>query len=416
MDKRTLNHPPRTRFGLVLLPLAIAIAGGCGHPDSNRTPDADAGDAAVDRLDAREDAGEPAREDAGEEGTAEAVEEESRGEEPAEEAAAEEQVEEVAEQEAVNEVEPEPLDVVEEKEEGAEIVAEPDAADMAEEEGPFLTPGFVLVPAGSFTMGSPAGEPGRAPDETQHFVTLTVRFEMMAREVTQGEFQARVGRNPSSFPSCGASCPVEQVSWHEALDYANLFSAFAGKAQCFDCTGSTTAGVSCSLKTAYARPQDCPGFRLPTEAEWEHAARATTTTAFSSGPVTASGCSPDANLVLIGWYCNNCGVGYAGCYDLSGAGGSACSGPHPVGGKQANLWGLFDMSGNVFEWVWDWYRSDYELLPGTDPVNMVPGSISCLRGGGWIGHVHYCRSADRGYAASDVRSNHIGFRLVRSLP
>jgi len=190
-----------------------------------------------------------------------------------------------------------------------------------------------------------------------------------------------------------------------------------GKAQCFDCTGSTTAGVTCSLKTAYSRPQDCPGFRLPTEAEWEYAARATSTTAFYNGAITRTGRSPiDPNLDLIGWYGGNSTATYAGAHDCTGyfPGATTC-GPQPRGGKQPNAWNLFDMSGNVMEWVWDWYRSDYEALPGTDPVNMVviPGSV--FRGGSWNTYADNCRSANRGSYASGTQSDYIGFRLVRSI-
>jgi len=319
--------------------------------------------------------------------------------ETAVEAEPEPEVEVEPETELEVEREPDSLDVVEE-EERVEIVVEPDAVDMGEEEVPSLTPGFVFIPAGSFSMGSPIGEPGQSTNEAQHTVTLTVSFEMMAREVTQGDFLARVGRNPSYFPSCGATCPVEQVSWHEALDYANLFSAYMGKAQCFDCTGSGTAGVTCSLKTAYARPQDCPGYRLPTEAEWEYAARATTTSAYHDGGASDSGhlhCETPFHLTDIAWYCGN-----------------ASSTTHAVGGKTANPWGLFDMSGNVWEWVWDWHRADYEALSATDPVNMTAGSNRVVRGGSWYYYAHYCRSAYRSNNSPGIRSGALGLRLARS--
>jgi len=272
----------------------------------------------------------------------------------------------------------------------------PEITDMAEEEGSSLTPGFVFVPAGTFTMGSPTGELGRDTDETQHAVMLTIAFEMMAREVTQGEFQALMGRNPSNASSCGSDCPVEMVNWHEALDYANALSASRGKTPCFDCTGSGTTGVACSLKTVYAKPQGCPGFRLPTEAEWEYAARARTTGAFYSGGITVADCSYDANLDAIGWYCGN-----------------AFSTTHPVGLKAANPWGLFDMSGNVYEWVWDWHGA----YPGavTDYAGPATGSNHVFRGGSICSVSEFARSASRADYYPTYRGRCLGFRLVRSL-
>jgi formylglycine-generating enzyme required for sulfatase activity len=446
---------------LALLLCVGAVEGGCDLFFSDFRFVEDAGDASDDGLDARDsgaddgakedgddtDFADPAQDDAfGDEGAV--VEEEDRAEPPVEGEEAAEPVEEAVEivpdetapepepegeaepveeiveavadepapePEVEPEAEPDVFDVVEE-EERLEVVVEPDAVDMVEEEGPGLTAGFVFIPAGGFTMGSPVGEPGRYTDETQHSVTLTISFEMMAREVTQSEFQARIGRTPSYFPGCGASCPVEWVNWHEALDYANLFSAANGKAQCFDCTGSTTTSVTCTLKTAYTRPQDCPGYRLPTEAEWEYAARAGSTTAFYNGGITNTGRSPlDPNLDLIGWYGGNSSVTYTGGYNCSGwfTGATTC-GTQPVGGKTANGWGLFDISGNVWEWVWDWYRSDYQLLTGTDPVNMVAGSYRVLRGGSWYDSASGCRSAGRSHGSPGVRGDLIGFRLARS--
>lgn len=253
-------------------------------------------------------------------------------------------------------------------------------------DGPREIPvGFVPIPAGSFVMGSPPGEPGRSNDEVQHEVTLTIPFAMMAHEMTQGEFQALMGYNPSSFTACGPTCPVERVNWHEALAAANAMSRRDGLPECFDCTG-IAPDFSCDLKARYSRPQDCGGYRLPTEAEWEYAARAGTTTAFYNGPITVpDSCDPlDEGLDRIGWYCRN-------------AEGTT----HPVGLKEPNAWGLFDMSGNVWEWVWDGYG-----LSKDDNKTVRGGSVN------WNGSS--CRSAMRGHVAMSLRYVDLGLRPVKS--
>jgi formylglycine-generating enzyme required for sulfatase activity len=258
---------------------------------------------------------------------------------------------------------------------------------------------IVVAPSTTFTMGSPAGEPGRNMDETQHDVSLTIDFELMTHEVSQADFAKLMGYNPSFYSSCGGDCPVETVTWHEALVYANQMSAQQGLGQCFDCTG-TAPDFTCALKASYAKPQDCPGYRLPTESEWEYAIRAGTTTAFFSGPITAQPswvtCESDPNLVPIGWYCGN----------SSGI-------THPAAGKQPNAWGFYDLSGNVYEWVWDRYGA----YPGTvvDPSGAQTAVNRVMRGGGVNYTAPTCRSASRGSYPPGHRYDSVGLRLARSI-
>lgn len=228
---------------------------------------------------------------------------------------------------------------------------------------------FKRIPAGTFTMGSPATEPGRSSNETQHQVTLTQDFYMMTTEVTQGQWQAVMGSNPSYHVNCGSNCPVEMVSWDDIQTFITAMNA-------------SEEGT----------------YRLPTEAEWEYAARAGSTTAFSNGAliVDPNSCELDPNLDLMGWYCGN--SNYA---------------PHPVAQKKSNRWGIFDMHGNVWEFVNDWY-GDYPMSSVTDPVGLSVGSRRVIRGGGYDDIVSRSRSAYRFKYPPYLQSGGISFRLVFS--
>ena len=256
--------------------------------------------------------------------------------------------------------------------------------------------GFVMVPAGEFLMGSPSSEAGRGSDEgAQRTVRITRAFFLKATEVTQGEWEALMGSNPSSFSSCGDDCPVESVSWWESVEYCNALSRSEGLPECYEVSGSTV-----TVKAAGGNPLECEGYRLPTEAEWEYAYRAGTATAFYNGGITYTGwvCGSDPNLDEIAWYCGNSG-------DTT----------HSVGAKEPNAWGLYDMAGNVWEWAWDRY-GEYESRPNpdTDPVGPGEGSYRVYRGGSWNRNARYCRAASRNMYDPGYRFRYLGLRPARS--
>jgi len=272
---------------------------------------------------------------------------------------------------------------------------------------------WVVISPGKFQMGSPLSEPCRLTNEMQHQVTLTNSFEIMNTEVTQGQFSSLMGYNPSFFPSCGGICPVEQVSWHDAVAYCNALSTKAGLMACYTCSGSG-ASLSCQETTATQGKgiYNCKGYRLPTEAEWEYAYRAGTTTAFYNGGITSCS-SADSNANSIAWYRFNSKVTYPGCKNLMSVGGNKCSGTHPVGKKTANAWGLYDMAGNVFEWCHD-RGGSYPSASVTDPVG-TSGVSRVLRGGSWYTSPNPLRAAIRGDGKPTLKSSYFGFRCSRTI-
>jgi formylglycine-generating enzyme required for sulfatase activity len=231
---------------------------------------------------------------------------------------------------------------------------------------------MVLIPAGTFTMGSPITEENRLSNETQHQVTISKAFYLGKHEVTQAEWVAVMGNNPSD--SQGANLPVELVNWYDVVEYCNRLSEQEGFTPAYTISGTNVTWN----RTAN-------GYRLPTEAEWEYACRAGTTTPYSS----------ESSIDSVGWYSLNSGLII-----------------HEVGTKPANAWGFYDMHGNVEEWCWDWY-GDYGTVAQTDPMGVSSGSNRVLRGGSSGSNGQYLRSAWRGDNAPSNRSNGIGFRLLR---
>ncbi|GAB6095549.1 formylglycine-generating enzyme family protein [Desulfatiferula olefinivorans] len=246
---------------------------------------------------------------------------------------------------------------------------------------------FTRIPAGSFIMGSPDSEPGRKWDETRHQVMLTRSFFMSTTEVTQGQWIAVMGDNPSFFQECGLDCPVETVSFDQCLAFI----------------------------AALNRMEKTETYRLPTEAEWEYACRAGSVDAFNLGPITAGRCDLDPILDQAGWYCGNSGVRKPVIHKLE---------PHGVGRKKPNAWGLYDMHGNVHEWVMDACKprgllrtgvvnDTYDRRTVTDPLS-VSGPNRIFRGGAWNSATRHCRSANRGSFKPSAKRSYIGFRVVRS--
>ena len=227
---------------------------------------------------------------------------------------------------------------------------------------------FRWCPPGTFMMGSPESESRRYDDETQHQVMLTRGFWMLETEVTQGMWESVMGNNPSYFK--GIKLPVETVSWNDCQEFI------------------------ATLNTLKIAPSGYR-FSLPTEAQWEYACRAGTTTVFHFGSVLNGDQA-------------NCDGNYP--YGTKTK-GKFLQKTSDVGSYPANDWGLYDMHGNVWEWCSDWYDG-YPSGDVTDPVGPSTGSLRVVRGGCWCDLAWHCRSADRNRDVPSYRSFNIGLRLA----
>jgi formylglycine-generating enzyme required for sulfatase activity len=243
--------------------------------------------------------------------------------------------------------------------------------------------GLIRTEGGTFTMGSPVGEPRRSGSELQRQVTVSP-FYIGKYEVTQAEYEKIMGTNPSHFR--GANLPVERVTWFNAITYCNRLSEREGLSPAYTVNGQNVSWN-----------RDANGYRLPTEAEWEYACRAGTTTAFFTGSnITTSQANYDGNRP----YNNN-------------ASGTFRERTSPVGSFEPNAFGLYDMHGNVGEWCWDWH-GEYARGEQTNPIGAASGPYRVFRGGGWNHAGDFLRSARRGGLAPANRGEYLGFRVVRN--
>jgi len=230
---------------------------------------------------------------------------------------------------------------------------------------------LVLIPKGTFVMGSPESEEGRQKDETQHEVTISKDYYLGVTEVTQGQYQKVMGKNPSYFKkriireSDSSMYPVEAVSWEDAVEFCKKLSEL---------------------------PKEKAGrvYRLPTEAEWEYACRSGSKSAYSFGESSKS-------LGDYAWFDEN-----------------SRHQTHPVGQKKPNAWGLYDMHGNVIEWCSDYWYGEYPKGAVSDPSGPRGGSYRVIRGGSGNYTAAFCRSAVRSGLVPSFRDSGLGFRVALS--
>ncbi len=234
---------------------------------------------------------------------------------------------------------------------------------------------YMSIESGAFTMGD-IQDLGESDEHPTHRVNVSA-FEIGVFEVTQKQYTAVIGSNPSKNYGVEEEYPVYYVSWYDAVKFCNILSDEAGLGRCYD-------------ENTWECDFSQNGFRLPTEAEWEYACRAESETAYNIG-------NEESDLEQAGWYKSN-----------------SRDSMRTVGRRQANAWGLHDMHGNVWEWCNDWYNDwYYKTSPKNDPTGEITGHYRVKRGGDYSVEAELCRSANREHDEPEDRHRFLGVRLVR---
>ena len=263
---------------------------------------------------------------------------------------------------------------------------------------------MTYIPRGSFDMGSPPGEVAHEDEELLHEVTLGRDFAIATSEITKGQYAEATGSK--SFSGCGEDCPVGDLTWHQAAEFTNLMSDCESRPRCYVCEGSD-ASLECVPVDDF---QDCEGYRLPTEAEWEYAARAGSSGSYQNGAdiddAYADTCdehlelSDGSELDDLGWFFGNSG-----------------DEPHPVGEREPNDWGLLDVHGNIEEWTNDWYDPEaYSHHDEVDPFGPLSGETKVVRGGSYRSCGSTLRLAKRSPAYPSRPDAFMGLRILRIIP
>jgi formylglycine-generating enzyme required for sulfatase activity len=307
-----------------------------------------------------------------------------------------------------------------------------DGAGFCQQLGPNCGNEWCVVPAGTFEGGRPTeGGVSSVDSYPTHDIVLTRSFLIQQTEVTQGQWMELMATNPSPFAACGLDCPVSgALTYFDVLEFANRLSERDGLPHCYDLKGCTTlpgADHGRECESTLAVGADCHGYRLPSENEWEHAARAGTPYCWPWGPIedVAYDCIDYPEFSGLLWYCGNSAVTYDGCVDLSSQGPTAptCAGVHPVATKSSNRLGLSDMNGNVYEFtatLWEDTSGVGVVVDGGYSPLIRNGDGVTIRGGSYGQVAGYTCSSFRtatavGRVVNGDWTGLFGFRLVRTL-